>query len=153
MRATLFIVIISVSLPFFQAAITIGSLANGKFVSAELGRDGRLRARADDAYEWEKFTIEDLGDDTYAFKAANGKYVSAELEWKGDSAGTLRARADSVGAWEKFKLTPNGDGHYSLQCATEKYVSAELGYSGEDIGLLRCRASVASGWEIFDIVL
>lgn len=87
---------------------TIQSLANGLYVSAELGWTGGLygllRARASTVGPWEKFNL--LADPSWSGSSlrswANCKYVSAELGWTGEFNGLLRARADTVRQWERF---------------------------------------------------
>lgn len=126
--------------------------ANGKYVSAELGYTGpghgELRARANSVGRWERFEF-CWGTNQTAFNLsirslANGKWVSAELNYGGALNGMLRARADSIGPWETF-YAPNG-----IQSrANWKWVSAELQYTGIREGMLRARANGYGPWERF----
>ncbi len=85
----------------------IKSLANGKYVTAELGypttdpRYGMLRARATTVGKWEKFDGV-LGFGCSIKSVGNGKLVSAEITNSGSSYGMLRARAATQGVWEVF---------------------------------------------------
>jgi hypothetical protein len=80
---------------------------------------------------------------------ANGRLVSAELGWGGNSYGLLRARATAVGAWERFEVCFNGSNSTIRSLANNRYVSAELGWGGNSYGLLRARATVVAAWERF----
>jgi hypothetical protein len=84
----------------------IKSVANGRFVSAEISwtgnRYGLLRARATTIGPWERFRIPNSGQIKTMFSLANNRYVSAELSWTGDSYASLRARATAAGTWEHF---------------------------------------------------
>jgi hypothetical protein len=132
---------------------------NSRRISAELGWDGRLRARATAVGPWEKFTFVclDGANDIYAIKSvANGRYVSAELGWGGNDYGMLRARATSIGPWERFRVRSTGGGSsitWTIQSmANSRYVSAEVGWTGDRYGLLRARATAIGPWERFVIV-
>lgn len=95
------------------STFSIKSLANGKFVSAEVSTTGTyhalLRARSDTVGAWETFTLTDGGDsdpNTVAIWSVGANaYVSAELNATGEDTGMLRARSSSVGSWERFVLT------------------------------------------------
>lgn len=87
----------------------IQSLANGLYVSTELGYSGgeygMLRARAGAIGAWEQYRLEPIWDQLYAVKSlANGLYVSTELGYTSGWYGMLRARATSIGAWERHWL-------------------------------------------------
>ncbi|MFE3181890.1 hypothetical protein ACFXKR_13630 [Streptomyces violascens] len=82
---------------------------------------------------------------------ANGRLVSAELGYGGDSYAMLRARATAVGPWELFTVCFN-DWYWTVQSqANNLYVSAELGYSGDNNGMLRARATAIGPWERFSL--
>ncbi|QKV79991.1 hypothetical protein [Amycolatopsis sp. Hca4] len=80
--------------------------SEGRYVSADLGGDGTLYARAEWPNAWEKFNIYTYQDvdahnsDINITSAANGRYVSADVS--GD--GTLRARATAPDRWEGFRI-------------------------------------------------
>jgi hypothetical protein len=88
------------------------------FVSVEVNYagdlNGMLRARATSVGPWELFfadrhpvSIEDPGNylGVYTLRSyQNGKYVSHESGYPGDTADVLRARADTPGEWEGFWL-------------------------------------------------
>jgi hypothetical protein len=85
----------------------IKSVANGRFVSAELGWSGSdyglLRARATSIGPWERFRIPNTAA-TSIRSMANGRWVSAEAGWSGSRRGLLRARATAVGPWEVYTV-------------------------------------------------
>jgi len=132
--------------------------ADPPYVSAELGWTGdsyaRLRARtiANSTGSWERFELICVeGPDVYAIRSvANGRYVSAELGWSGNSYGLLRARATRVGAWERFRIPPTA-GTTIQSTANGRYVSAEVGWTGSSYGSLRARATATGPWEYFSI--
>jgi len=81
--------------------LAIRSIANGKWVAAELGRTGNdygmLRARSTSIGPWETFSgLTGLRNTT------NWKWVTAELGQTGSRDAMLRARANSYGPWEHF---------------------------------------------------
>lgn len=86
-----------------QADFTLRSLANWRYVSAELAYTGSryamLRARASSYDSWEIFN----GASGWRSKA-NWKLVSAELGNTGGYYGMLRARASTAGPWEAFEV-------------------------------------------------
>ena len=83
------------------------SLANNRYVSAELGYGGgdhaMLRARATVIDAWERFHIIDHGSYINIKSAANDRLVSAELGYRGADYAMLRARATEDGPWERFE--------------------------------------------------
>jgi hypothetical protein len=133
----------------------IRSVADGQYVSAELGYGGdsygMLRARAGGVGPWEQYNLcRNTVTNTYAIRsAANGKYVSAELAYGGDNYGMLRARADGIGPWEQFTFEQTGSGYAIRSAANGLYVSAELAYSGDNATMLRARANGIGPWEQF----
>jgi hypothetical protein len=69
------------------------------FFSTELHKKQEITAIREGIGAWEIFTLVDLGDDTVAFKAVNGKYLSL------DKNGLhILAVADTINEQEKFKL-------------------------------------------------
>jgi hypothetical protein len=96
-----------------------------------------------------------------ALRAANGKYVSAEVSYTYSWAGMLRARADRIGPWEQFLLCDVYDVRfYAPQAlfsdldAANGWVSAEFNYSSDYKGMLRARPNsyVVDVWEEFTFV-
>jgi hypothetical protein len=134
---------------------TYRSIANGLYVSAELGYTGSnygmLRARASTVGSWEKFSQYHYNDTQVGFySTANFYWVSAELGYTGSNYAMLRARASTRGPWEDYNVIENADGTVSLQSnANLLYVSAELGYTGSNYAMLRARASSIGPWEKF----
>jgi hypothetical protein len=95
----------------------IKSLANNRYVSAELGLQGDdyglLRARATEIGPWERFRFvvishapnpdEVVSPWLIAIQStANNLYVSTEIGWTNDRYGLLRARSGSIGEWEQY---------------------------------------------------
>lgn len=70
-----------------------------RYLSAEMDRDKEITATRVDPGPWETFIFIDLGNNTAAFKAVNGKYLSLDKN-------TLQifALADFIGKPETFKL-------------------------------------------------
>ncbi len=137
----------------------IKSVANGLYVSAELGDGGAwygmLRARNSWVGPWELFTICDdaFTGLTTIQSEANGLYVSAELGYGGQWYGMLRARSSSVGAWEEFYtgMVDYPNFIYRIQSNANGYnTSARLDYSGADYGMLQAGfATWVGSWEKF----
>ena len=97
---------------------------NGRYVAADLNREGRLIADRTRARGWERFAVTDGGDAdpaTVAFRAnANGRYVTAA------PGAALASRAEAVGDAERFVWEPNDDGTVCLRSVgTGAYVVAE----------------------------
>ncbi len=134
---------------------TFRSIANGLYVSAELGYTGSnyamLRARSSTQGDWEKFSEYHYSDNQVGFySTANFYWVSAELGYTGSNYAMLRARASTRGPWEDYNVVENADGTFALQSqANSLYVSAELGYTGSNYAMLRARASTIGPWETF----
>jgi hypothetical protein len=129
------------------------SVANGKYVAAELHYTGagygELRARSSSVGSWERFEFcFGIGGALAAVairSLANGKWVSAELQYTGALYGMLRARASGIGPWETFAAINGG-----LRNQTNlRFVSAELQYTGIRYGMLRARANSRGPWEEF----
>jgi hypothetical protein len=83
---------------------------------------------------------------------ANGRYVSAELGYKGSSYGALRARATTVGAWERYQCVALSSNKWAIESrANQRYTSAELGYKGSTYGMLRARSTSIGSWETYTL--
>jgi len=136
---------------------TIRSIANGRYVSAELGYTGSnyamLRARASSQGTWETYSAFHYNSDNQIgfYSTANFYWVSTEIGYTGSNYAMLRARQSGArGLWEDYNLVDNADGTYSLQSqANGLYVSAELGYTGSNYAMLRARSSTIGPWEKF----
>lgn len=134
--------------------VTITSLANGLYVSAEIDYSGdwhgMLRARATAIGPRELFTLCNHGAYYTLQSQANGRYVAVELSHRGDEYGMLRARATEIGPWEQLSFPQHNDGTLVIYSqANRRYVSAELAYSGVWKDMLRARASEVGAWERF----
>jgi hypothetical protein len=160
------LVLLAASLAIPQAAhaalncrpTTIYSVANGKYVSTEMGETGpykyMLRARATKIGPWEKYDIcfDDVSHVYFIKSRASGLWVSAELGYTGALEGLLRARASSRGSWERFIGITHEEVWNFRSAPRFHYVSAELGYLYEQNGLLRARATAAGPWEAFGLL-
>uniref|UniRef100_A0AC35FLC5 Uncharacterized protein n=1 Tax=Panagrolaimus sp. PS1159 TaxID=55785 RepID=A0AC35FLC5_9BILA len=92
---------------------------NGKYISSENGETG-MRCDRSIPLEWEKFTIEDVGDGYIALKSM-GKYVSSE--WGIDS---MKCNRWKIGSWEKFEMIDHGNDICSFK-GSGGYVSTKDG--------------------------
>jgi alpha-tubulin suppressor-like RCC1 family protein len=133
------------------------SVANGRYVSTELGYTGALygvlHARATVLGPWERYKCIPLGTNQWSIKSrANGRYVSTELSYTATLYGTLRARATTIGPWEQYRfVSTRACGCDAIRAVNAKYVSTELAYSGTKQALLRARASTIGTWEQYNI--
>jgi hypothetical protein len=136
--------------------ITIKSVANGKYVSAEIGWEGgdygALRARAVAPGKWEKFIVcRDADTGVTKFRAqANNQFVSAELDYAGVRYGMLRAQAEKAAGWERYYTNSPPGGQFSFYARdTRRWVSAEVTFRGDLQGVLRARATSVSAAQTF----
>ncbi|MDI6101096.1 hypothetical protein QLQ12_21005 [Actinoplanes sp. NEAU-A12] len=136
--------------------VTIKSVANGRYVSAEIGREGgdygTLRARAVAPGKWEKFVVcRDAGTGVTRIRAqANNDFVSAELDYAGAKYGVLRAQAARVGGWERYYSNSAPGGQFSFYAReTRRWVAAEVTFEGDLYGILRARATSVGAEETF----
>lgn len=137
-----------------RAAIRV---ANGSYVCAENGGNGRLVANRPAIGPWEIFDFTWLSDDTVALKAVNGRYV--HLSAGGDEAtvpgfpsvflgeNTLWAIAADILRSTVFRVLWHPDDRVSFQGWTGSYVCAESGGGGE---LIANRPAVGE-WEKFQL--
>jgi hypothetical protein len=92
--------------------------------------------------------------DGWLKSVANGKYVSAQLDYKDANYGMLRARASRVDRWERFEFcwgTDTQGCNLSIRSlANGLWVSSEQNYTGANYGMLRARAAVPDRWETFN---
>ncbi|GGM66578.1 hypothetical protein GCM10012275_41370 [Longimycelium tulufanense] len=128
------------------AGVTLYSVANGRYVSTELGYSGAdyamLRARALMASRWEQFRLEFRHGATVIKSRANGRYVSVETGYRGGNYAMLRAKSHRIGITEKFTLYYQpGTGSFAFQSwANGRFVTTELRYTGADYAMLRAWA-------------
>ncbi|WP_117215498.1 fascin domain-containing protein [Allorhizocola rhizosphaerae] len=130
---------------------TITSVHSNLLVSTEYGSDHRLRARAAQEGEWERYWFcPDAPDDSiFGIQAAEGEWVTAEVSYPAPDQGLLRARTTSWGAWEKFRCYRVTGGVAFLSLANNRFVTAENGSTGSRFGNLRARATSVGAWETF----
>jgi hypothetical protein len=136
--------------------ITIRSVANGLYVSAEIGWEagdyGALRARAVTPGKWEKFIVcRDARSGVTKLRAqANSEFVSAELDNAGARYGMLRAQAEKAGGWERYYSNSAPGGQFSFYARdNRRWVSAEVTFRGDLQGVLRARATSVSAEQTF----
>jgi hypothetical protein len=133
--------------------VGITSVANQRYVSAELGYSqnsplwGMLRARATQQSLWEQFFVcrDGASGMTNILSQRNNRYVSAELNYAGNTTGMLRARATIPSAWENFTTSAPPGGNVTTIRSVQNglYVATEGGYTGDLTGLLRTRPTPA----------
>ncbi|MEM9339111.1 MAG: T9SS type A sorting domain-containing protein, partial [Bacteroidota bacterium] len=75
---------------------TVSLKNSGAYVSSENG-NGPMRCNRSSVGAWEKFVIEHKGNQVYAFKCSNGKYMSG--------GSPMRCNANAVGDMQKFKVS------------------------------------------------
>lgn len=125
--------------------------ANNAYVSSNAGleddRAGILIADRPEAGAWEIFELLDLGGGKVAFRAANGKFVSADRS----IGGLLVANRDTVGEWETFELLSFDGDRKVLRTTDGRYVTADLGLEGDLKGRLFADRSEAREWETFTL--
>lgn len=126
--------------------------ANNSFVSSNIGleddRAGILIADRTEAGAWETFELVDQGAGKVAFRASNGKFVTADR----NQGGLLIANRDSVGDWETFELLSFDGDRKVLRTTDGMYVTADLALEGERNGRLFANRSEARDWETFILV-
>ncbi len=121
--------------------VTILGQSINKYISSENGTRS-MRANRSNAGAAENFTIENLGNNVYAFKGNNGKYVSSENGTK-----AMNCNRNAIGSWEKFILEPLGNDLYAIKGNNGKYVSHE---NGREMGIF-CNRNAVGSWEKFII--
>ncbi|MFE0465376.1 xylosidase [Kitasatospora sp. NPDC058965] len=123
--------------------VSLRSLANNDYVTAENAGTSPLIANRTAVGTWEQFDVVDAGNGTIALRArANGEYVTAENA----GAGALIANRTAIGLWETFKLVTNANGTISLLAQVNgKYVTAENAGAAP---LIADRTSIGT-WEQF----
>ena len=106
------------SIPLNQT-ISMKSLANNQYVTAENGGNAPLIANRGGASTWEQFVVVDAGNGNVALRAlANNKYVTA-------AGGVLIANKTTIGPSETFAWIDQGNGIFSLlSLANNLYVAA-----------------------------
>ncbi len=104
----------------------------------------RLGARAVAPGPGETFELIPLGEDRYALKAPNGRYLRAE---GGGGAGLIADRTE-VGEHETFRLVRSNEGRQALLTARSRFVSADQG-GGSSVS---ATSYEARSWEHFRIV-
>ena len=98
--------------------ISLKSLADNLYVTAENAGAAPLIANRGGAAGWEQFVVIDAGNGNIALKAiANGKFVSA-------ANGTLIASQTTIGPAETFLWFDQGSGVFSLKASNGSFVIA-----------------------------
>lgn len=125
------------------STISLLSMANSMYVTADNAGAEPLIANRTAVGPWEQFVVVDAGGGKIALQAvANNNYVSAS----NNGAGSLIASATTIGSSEKFTWIVNNDNTISLQSAVNnQYVCADN--TGAD-PLIANRATIGE-WEKF----
>ena len=98
--------------------ISLKSLGDNLYVTAENGGNSPLIANRGGAAGWEQFVVTDAGSGNIALKAiANGKFVTV-------ANGTLIASQTTIGPSETFQWFDQGNGVCSLKAANGSFVVA-----------------------------
>ena len=124
--------------------ISLRSVADNDYVTAEDAGADPLIANRTAVGTWEQFDVVDAGNGAIALRArVNGKYVTAENA----GADPLIANRTAIGLWETFTLITNSNGTVSLLAQVNgKYVTAENAGASP---LIANRTSIGP-WEQFD---
>jgi hypothetical protein len=140
---------------------SLKAAVNGKYVNVAINRggldEGMLRARADNRYTHEQFTLHttDGGASVALRSEANGLFVAPEIARTGTRESMLRARSETVASWEKFSLVAQNQTTRSYALKSQlngKFVATEASLVDPHENLLRARsASVSGSWERFTL--
>ena len=126
--------------------ISLRSLANNMYVTADNAGASPLIANRTAIGTWEQFDQITVGSGTIALRAhANNMYVTA------DNAGAspLIANRTAIGTWETFQLIQNPGGTVSLLALADNlYVTAENAGASP---LIANRTAIGT-WEQFDLI-
>jgi hypothetical protein len=126
--------------------ISLRSLANNMYVTADNAGASPLIANRTAIGTWEQFDQITVGSGTIALRAhANNMYVTA------DNAGAspLIANRTAIGTWETFQLIQNPGGTVSLLAlADNRYATAENAGASP---LIANRTAIGT-WEQFDLI-
>ncbi|MDR1904908.1 MAG: hypothetical protein LBQ88_21830 [Treponema sp.] len=107
-----------------------------KYLSAQ--PDGRVEWNRDKGLEWEKVTVESLGNGKVALKSCHGKYLAVCID---DS---VRWNQDKVLSLEIWTVEPAGGG-FALKSCQGKYLSAQPD------GRVEANRDAAKEWESFTV--
>lgn len=75
------------------------SAQNHMYISANLYKNGEVRAEEESMLIWETFSLIKVDTNSFALKASNGKYISVS-----ENSFRLIAKSDTIGDSEKFHL-------------------------------------------------
>jgi hypothetical protein len=127
-------------------AVSLRSLANGMYVTADNAGASPLIANRTAIGAWEQFDLPSPSSGHIALQAhANNMYVTA------DNAGAspLIANRTAIGTWETFQLVRNSNGTVSLLArANNMYVTADNAGASP---LIANRTAIGT-WEQFDLI-
>ncbi len=110
----------------------IYSVANGLYVSAELGYSGgnkgmlRARTNVNKLGPWEVFNwYGGFNNNEFEIQSnANSLFVTAELGYTGSNYAMLRARtgSNSLGPWEQFYLFTDNNGNDIIEFGSQQFM-------------------------------
>jgi len=124
---------------------------NGRFLSAEGGGGGQVRATLGWIENSSIFTIEKLNGsgvirsgEQVALRVSNGNYVVAE----GGGGGAVNANRERRASWETFKIKIFQPQLIRLRSSSNRYVTAENGGGGQ----ITANREMAGLWETFSLI-
>ncbi|CAE6506528.1 hypothetical protein NMYAN_220023 [Nitrosomonas nitrosa] len=124
---------------------------NGRFLSAEGGGGGEVRATLGWIENSSIFTIEKLNGsgvirsgEQVALRVSNGNYVVAE----GGGGGAVNANRERRASWETFKIKIFQPQLIRLRSSSNRYVTAENGGGGQ----ITANREMAGLWETFSLI-
>jgi hypothetical protein len=145
------------------AKVSFQSIANGKYVTAELGKVGThygmLRARATSVGPWELFKLcyHTDGGWFHIESWENKLFVRVHDFAEGRYQWMLTASASSLSGAATFYRDTGSVGWSAFRySATFKWVSTELSpqtYPPDELGMLRARANAIGPWEQFAVAI
>ncbi len=115
--------------------------ANGKFICANLKREGLMVADRTDPQLWETYLMIRTTEDRVALLAHNGNFVCAELLQQQQ----LSATAPELGDFGLFRIVPLEDGWIALRAFNDRFLSVN------DEGLIYASAEAIGQKERFRI--
>jgi hypothetical protein len=126
--------------------ISLRSMANGKFVTADNDGNSPLIANRDWARDWETFEVLHVGNHRIALRSVtNGKFVTAD----NDGNSPLIANRDVPRDWETFEVVYLGNHRIALRSmANGKFVTADNGGNSP----LIANRDVPRDWETFEVI-
>lgn len=118
--------------------------SNGLFLCADGSKNNLLIANRDAAYDWEQFSLLNVGKNKYALSTYKHTYLSAEL----DSKMEIAAMSLQLTASEKFELIALDTTHVAIKTNNNNYLSLD-----EKTGKIYADTNGIGKNERFEIIL